>query len=579
MAKGGKGKGEGELRQRVQVFVDERVTLGNVRIMALSEDLNKRYGVTPKMFRSFFGKTLTEYCQGKRTIQPGSVGKGDTGKDREKLTERAARFQSHLHPVEREKVAMVTFGDDDGIASFDRGPLVGTLEGMCSREEAKEREQTRQLDKLEWKKGSEAKNPEVNLCLATKKYQRSSADKAYKGSDVRTLAACRTTIEFLMTEILDFDIHPKLEHAVTKVPYIEVYSYLRDRTRSCRVDLHLQQPRSTTKRTFVETHECCLRFELLSLFLLMGGAGGSTEKYDPKLGLKAISQTIEPLLNAYQAVRDAQKAKSILAVCGLGLGLDEGDEDAEEADYVSPWEPALHRYIILLLMSFSPEGLLTHLSKLSREILRHPLVSFATQAFAAYQTDDYGLFLRCYRQADFLTAVAMNGLADLARLRALWLLARTYPQPVGDKLALCRLKTVLAFADDGHARDFLSFHGVKVVENTILLPKKGTSEATLCPLLNGPNKLPDKCDYPKGADSLLVAKFTALGLSRAHIVFGNADPIVEDAPIIGDANGDGPFFEDALSRGDVDVRDDALSTQGGLSEKRDPAVDAALGNA
>merc|ERR1719160_960752 len=113
-------------------------------------------------------------------------------------------------------------------------------------------------------------------------------------------------MEYLMTEVLDVDIKPKdkdWEFACDNLPYFEVYSYLRDRTRAVRVDLHLQQPRSTTQRTFVETHECCLRFELFSLFLLRGGAQskGSTEVYDEKLGLKAISQTIEPLLNAYQA--------------------------------------------------------------------------------------------------------------------------------------------------------------------------------------------------------------------------------------------------------------------------------------
>merc|ERR1719223_741427 len=102
-----------------------------------------------------------------------------------------------------------------------------------------------------------------------------------------------------MTEILDFDRTPKAAYAVQNLPYIEVYSYLRDRTRSCRVDLHLQQPRSTCHRTFIETHECCLRFEMLALYLQTGEAAkaakdakgsASTEKYDPRLGLKAISQ-------------------------------------------------------------------------------------------------------------------------------------------------------------------------------------------------------------------------------------------------------------------------------------------------
>merc|ERR1719456_1730309 len=145
-------------------------------------------------------------------------------------------------------------------------------------------------------------------------------------------------MEFLMTEILDFDKNPKPTFAVPSLPYIEVYSYLRDRTRSCRVDLHLQQPRSTAQRKFIETHECCLRFEMLSLFLLQGESGGSTEKYDEKLGLKAISQTIEPLLNAYQAVRDKLVAKEILAQVMGDMGFDDPDDDQE---YSSPFEPSV----------------------------------------------------------------------------------------------------------------------------------------------------------------------------------------------------------------------------------------------
>jgi hypothetical protein len=495
-------------------------------------------GVNNKRFRQLFNQTVPQYCfayaQGKGLLPPGQVEGGPqkpkvvSQGEQEMRAQRAARFQSHLQ-VERATVAMVSFNDGD-CASISGGPLVGALSEMCSREEAREREMTRQLDKFEWKKGTDPRNPEVNLALATKKYQRSSADKAYRSQDVRTLEACWRTMEYLMREILDFDKNPKPQYAVQGVPYIEVYSYLRDRTRSCRVDMHLQQPRSTAQRTFVETHECCLRFEMLSIYLLQGEQGGSTEKYDEKLGLKAISQTIEPLLNSYQAVRDKLLAKSILAEAmgDLALGDDDGDQE-----YVSPFEPSMHRYIVLLLMAFSPEELLTHLAKLSREILSHPLVSFATQAFAAFQTDDYGRFLRFYKTADFLTALAMSGLADLARLRALWLLVRTYCQPVGDKLTLERIRNILAFASDAHAKSFLAFHGVKVQPDpdgkggAVVLPKKGTPEAAQHPLLTGPSRLPQKCEYPKGADSMLVSKFEALGHARADIVFGSADPIVE----------------------------------------------------
>merc|ERR1719478_965793 len=136
-------------------------------------------------------------------------------------------------------------------------------------------------------------------------------------------------MEYLMTEVLDFDILPKPEFAIKEIPYIEVYSFLRDRTRAVRVDLHLQQPRSTTQRTFIETHEVCLRFEILSMFLLRSTCGANPEKYDEKLGMKAISQTIEPLLNAYKAVHEAQAAKAILAEAMGGMMDDDDDGESE----------------------------------------------------------------------------------------------------------------------------------------------------------------------------------------------------------------------------------------------------------
>ena len=55
---------------------------------------------------------------------------------------------------------------------------------MCSREEAKTREMTRQLDKFEWKEGTDLRNPEVIPTVATRMYERRSADKAYQSSHV-----------------------------------------------------------------------------------------------------------------------------------------------------------------------------------------------------------------------------------------------------------------------------------------------------------------------------------------------------------------------------------------------------------
>merc|ERR1712060_240903 len=77
----------------------------------------------------------------------------------------------------------------------------------------------------------------------------------------------------------------------------------------------------------------------------------------------------------------------------------------------------------------------------------------------------------------------------------------------------------------------------------VVLPKKGTPGHANHPLLSGPNKLPEKCEFPKGADSTLVAKFEELGFSRADIVFGRADPVVA---IVDEPEVVAPMEEDAV---------------------------------
>jgi len=561
-----------EMKEKVKVFLQERLKAEDWRGRSkdLADELNNHLWVGHKKFKAMFNMSVGQYIHQTLHNKKGSSMEFDSvphsQKEIQKREDRERRFGAHLG---KEPVRMLSFEDAE-VPDGDGGPISGTLTDMCSREEAKDREMTRQLDKFEWKKGTDPKHAEANLKFATKKYQRSSADKVYKSSGVRDLDTCWRTMDYLMRQILDFDENPKPGYAVSKVSYMEVYSYLRDRTRAVRVDLHLQQPRSTTHRCFAETHECCLRFEMLSLFLLtkslvaLKSGTGSTEKYDQKLGLKAMSQTIEPLMNAYKAASEKVYLKNILA----GLGGDSFlDDETDDDCYCSPMEMAMHRYVILLLMSFSSEGLLQHLAKLSKPQLSHPLVSFATQAYAAFNTEDYGKFLRLYRQADFLTAVAMSGIADLARVRALYLLLRTFPQPIGDKVTLARIKDICAFHSDEHALVFLSHFKIKVDLKhakgpVVLFPKKGSPEATACPLLST-SRMPDSCDFPQGPDSMLISKYQALGMSRMDIVFGAADPVYVEAEIAP---------PEVLATGDADAMADASAAAAAAASMADALV-------
>eukprot|EP00435_Cladocopium_sp_Y103_P044663 s1168_g12.t1 len=300
----------------------------------------------------------------------------------------------------------------------------GLLQAKCSVEEATIRQEQRLLDPLEMRRGCDLRNPEVDFSLATKKYQRSSAGKTFEPSEVRSPETCLETMTFLMDSVLEADLHSEA-FAITP-SFMQIYSYLHDRCRAVRVDLHLQQPWSSQTAAFVTCHEYSLRFEVLSRFLFAkdaknssgGYSSGNDGSYDEHLGLQAISQTIDPLLAAY---RDARLA---------------GEPFETEAE--------IQRLVILLLLVTSPNLLPSHLAAMDRELLRDPLILGAVNACADFLSDDYARFLRYVASEGHLVACVLTDLADLARLRLLWLRARAYPKAVGDRWPLKPLAKLLS---------------------------------------------------------------------------------------------------------------------------------------
>ena len=209
-------------------------------------------------------------------------------------------------------------------------------------------------------------------------------------------------MEYLFTEVINLDEIPNTRKFIfkEKVPYSQVYSFIRDRIRAIRVDLHVQQPMSTCSKEYVMSHEAALRFELLSMYIVKGDisqtsskkssmAPGATEKFDEKMALKAMSQTIEPLLNSYRHCRESQEAKNDPAASSSS------DEDMPPV-YTSPNEGFIRRMIILLLIQ-DQEQLLAQISKLSDEMIALETIGDALKVFAAYQSQDYAEFFRFYR--------------------------------------------------------------------------------------------------------------------------------------------------------------------------------------
>lgn len=344
--------------------------------------------------------------------------------------------------------------DDNEInGEQNREVLVGQLDTMCSLEEARLRTETRQIDKFEM----EADQMRIDVAKAVKKYQRSSADKKYLPQEVRTVSACWRSLEYLIHTVLDFDLNPKpgFSHPCYSASYFDIYSFMRDRLRAVRVDLHVQN--LLQNPAFIKVHEYCLRFELLSLFLLWGRDFGGSEdrKFDLHLSLTALSQTIDPLTAAYAKKKDEQE--------------DNVDVEAEITKYV------------LLLSLTSRGGSKTfkgHYLRQSERIRSNPHVRFAYQTVMDYYSGNYEIFLRKFITADFLTACAMLPVVNTARTRILWTMVRTnrpffprkdtpMPPPRPEKISFIYLCQILAFQDSNQCKSFLEFHGLDVVTDHV----------------------------------------------------------------------------------------------------------------
>eukprot|EP00438_Fugacium_kawagutii_P003562 Skav202748 [mRNA] locus=scaffold1326:494249:502953:- [translate_table: standard] len=302
--------------------------------------------------------------------------------------------------------------DGCDLAQFSR--MLADPDGLCFCDEAVLQVELAELEMSTCRPYfSRMVSKEVDFSLATKKYQRSSAGKTFEAEEVRSPKACLDTMIFLMETVLEADLRSKeskdestsTPFAITEISFGQVYSYLHDRCRAVRVDLHLQQPRSSQTEAFVTCHEYCLRFEVLSRFLFRAKDAKDAFPYDERLGLQAISQTIDPLLAAYRDARDRGKPFET--------------------------EAATQRLVVLLLLATSPQLLPTHLAALDRELLQDPVLLDAIDACAAFQSGHYARFLRFVASESRLAplgACILTDLADLARLRLIWLRARAYPK-------------------------------------------------------------------------------------------------------------------------------------------------------
>jgi len=511
-------------------------------------------------------------------------GWGEDAAARERRQKREDRFKTSNAPVLHHNSAVSIDWDEDDepfrASLNDEKPLVGTLDALCSEAEINDRESTRQLDRFEIRPGtvssSGEKAPFAERKLCVKKYQRSSADKMYAAKDIRTLSACWRSVEYLFTEVLTLDqkAEPTKFIFTEKIPYMQIYSFIRDRIRAIRVDLHVQQPLSTTTAAYIKTHEAAFRFELLSNFLVKADyvANLSTERkggaqYDEKMALRAVSQTIEPLLHAYRQAREqaaegaggngatllgANSSASARAAPAGGVVLKpaaketNGNESSSSSavdmsslkNYVSPHEAAIRRYVMLMQLG-NCEQVQSQLQKMDDELLQDARIREVVSLFGAYQCGDYAAFFQFYKNCDFLSTICLGGLIDVVRYRRLVCLVRACHPNIGDEIPFESLMEALCFTDEYRAREYFEFAGFKLatkknVEIVCVPKREDVIKRKFLLQPNGQHHYLTRTAEIEEAmkpfykncgarDDILIEKYAQTRFSRADLVFGRAD--------------------------------------------------------
>jgi len=335
------------------------------------------------------------------------------------------------------------------------------------------------------------------------------------------------------------------------VPFTRLYSFLRDRIRAVRVDLHVQQPRSTTTGEYILTHECSLRFEILAN-MIAKATYVQGDKYDEKLAMKAISQTVEPLLHAYRACRQRKQA---IDNNNYNLLIQQGTSPSRSGQsrrlpFISHSEPAVRRFVLLLQIEDGAQ-LFVQLAKLPPELLDTPQLTEAIAVFTAFRSKDWTSFLAFYKKADLLSAICLSATADFARYSLLASICLGANASIGDQFTLSHMmdKLSLSKEDDLRAQKWLEYLGLQVVvqgsgsnpDTTVVKipPRKELVAGNRLLGVNPQSGVTESLHFePREVrallqpfyelygirDPMLQAKHLETGLSRTDIIIGRGDP-------------------------------------------------------
>ncbi|XP_030013814.1 germinal-center associated nuclear protein [Sphaeramia orbicularis] len=311
--------------------------------------------------------------------------------------------------------------------------FVGTCPDMCPEKERYMRETRNQLSVFEVIPNTEM----VDHAAAIKEYSRSSADQEEPlPHDLRPLPVLSMTMDYLVTQIMDQG-HDNFR---------DWYDFVWNRTRGIRKDItqqHLCCPNT------VMLIEKCTRFHVHCAHHLCEEHMSS---FDAKINNENMTKCLQSLKEMYQ--------------------------DLATRHVYCPREAEFRQYSVLLKLNDG--DILREVQQFRDEVRNSPEVTFAVQAFAAVNSNNFVRFFKLVKAASYLASCLLHRYFNQVRTKALKTLNMAHT--VGPRSTLFPVDDIvrmLMFRCAAEAADFIQQYGLNVSDGMVELNRTAYQEPDL----------------------------------------------------------------------------------------------------
>lgn len=327
---------------------------------------------------------------------------------------------------------------------------------------------------------------------AVKKYHRPAAgNEAPLPEDVRSPPVLWRTLEYLLGQILDDSVTASASRPA--FPFSDKHKFVRDRTRSIRQDITLQQRaiegRADWLAMVVEMHEIIARFHILSGHRL---CESDFSNFDPFQNTEQLRKVLQSLQEYYVDIRRLLASSSTDGSVLAGALRN---------------EPEFRAY--QLLTHAEDQDVFRQALALVPKVFASGHVQFALRCVSAYHQGDYVKYFVLATQADYLQACLLHTHFSKLRRKALTIISKAFTSK--ESLAAADLARWLAIEAPDELTDLLETYG-------------GSLDATHMQVYLPPNVSEDDSPVVKARQSRFIEAKVADQSPTSSLVRGPPPP-------------------------------------------------------